>query len=290
MTEEAVDQEGVLTQEDLARLLQTGVRTVRRDVAQLRSEGHWVPTRGAVQDTGRGQSHKAKIVEMYLQRMTYSEIARRARHSASSIKRYVQTFGRGWCCGRMGSARRARSGTWWVSVRGWRASTCLCESGTQRISMPIVWQRSPIRLDGPYLATARKKGAPMSPHGDRYKTIGQRDFGSAVEYLIETEFKLVGSHRVIRMMVESIMELHREFFPETQNHSPGTIVWATTKAGDGAKVSWGKRAEAYGTQIVHLPLVTKDEIESRMKTTPGQDAANNRRKETQRDRHPWFGW
>jgi hypothetical protein len=94
MTEEAMDQGGVLTQEDLARLLQAGVRTIRRDVAQLRAEGHWVPTRGAVQDTGRGQSHKAKIVEMYLRRMTYSEIARRARHSASSIKRYVQTFGR----------------------------------------------------------------------------------------------------------------------------------------------------------------------------------------------------
>ncbi len=94
MTEEAVDQDGVLTQEDLARLLQAGVRTIRRDVAQLRVDGYWVPTRGAVQDTGRGQSHKAKIVEMYLQRMTYSEISRRARHSASSIKRYVQTFGR----------------------------------------------------------------------------------------------------------------------------------------------------------------------------------------------------
>lgn len=94
MTEEAMDQGGVMTQEDLARLLQTGVRTIRRDVAQLRAEGHWVPTRGTVQDTGRGQSHKAKIVEMYLRRLTYSEIARRARHSASSIKRYVQTFGR----------------------------------------------------------------------------------------------------------------------------------------------------------------------------------------------------
>jgi hypothetical protein len=94
MTEEAMDQDGVLTQEDLARLLQTGVRTVRRDVAQLRADGHWVPTRGVVQDTGRGQSHKTKIVEMYLQRMTYSEIARRAHHSAAAIKRYVQTFGR----------------------------------------------------------------------------------------------------------------------------------------------------------------------------------------------------
>ena len=77
---------------------------------------------------------------------------------------------------------------------------------------------------------------------DRYKTAGCRDFASAVEYMLETEFKMVGSHRVIRMIVESIMELHREFFPETKHQMPGTILWATTKAGDGAKVSWGKRA------------------------------------------------
>jgi hypothetical protein len=94
MTEEAVDQGGVLTQEDLARLLQTDVRTIRRDVAALRGEGHWVPTRGVVREIGRGQSHKAKIVEMYLRRMTYSEISHRARHAASSIKRYVDAFGR----------------------------------------------------------------------------------------------------------------------------------------------------------------------------------------------------
>jgi hypothetical protein len=94
MTEEAVDQGGVLTQEDLARLLQTDVRTIRRDIAALRHDGHWVPTRGTVHEIGRGQSHKAKIVEMYLQRMTYTEIVRRARHAASSIKRYVETFGR----------------------------------------------------------------------------------------------------------------------------------------------------------------------------------------------------
>jgi len=33
MTEEAVDQDGVLTQEDLARLCQSDVRTIRRDLA-----------------------------------------------------------------------------------------------------------------------------------------------------------------------------------------------------------------------------------------------------------------
>lgn len=94
MAEEAVDQGGVLTQEDLSRLLQTGVRTIRRDISSLRSGGHWVPTRGTVKEIGRGQSHKAKIVEMYLQGMTYSQIVRRARHSPSAIKRYVESFGR----------------------------------------------------------------------------------------------------------------------------------------------------------------------------------------------------
>ncbi|HET7738032.1 MAG TPA: DUF1670 domain-containing protein [Tepidiformaceae bacterium] len=94
MTEEAIDQGGALTQEDLARLCQSDVRTIRRDLKELRAAGHWVPTRGTVKEIGRGQSHKAKIVEMYLQRMTYSEIVRRARHAASSVKRYVETFGR----------------------------------------------------------------------------------------------------------------------------------------------------------------------------------------------------
>ncbi len=94
MTEEAIDQGGVLTQEDLGRLLQVGVRTIRRDVALLRGEGHWVATRGAMKEIGRGQSHKAKIVDMYLRRMTYSEIVRKARHAPSSVKRYVEAFGR----------------------------------------------------------------------------------------------------------------------------------------------------------------------------------------------------
>ncbi|UCG50799.1 MAG: DUF1670 domain-containing protein [Candidatus Latescibacterota bacterium] len=118
---------------------------------------------------------------------------------------------------------------------------------------------------------------------DRYKTVGRRDFASAVEHMLETEFKLVGSHRVIRMMVERIMELHREFFPETKHQSPGTILWATTKAGEGSKVSWGKRAEEYGVQMVRLPLVTKAEIESRMVGGSGRDPKQNRRKEFRRD-------
>jgi hypothetical protein len=118
---------------------------------------------------------------------------------------------------------------------------------------------------------------------DRYKTVGRRNFRAAIERLLETEFKLVGSHRVIRLIAEAIHELHQEFYPELRDLEPGTVLWATTKAGEGAKVSWGKRAEDYGIQMVRLPLVTKAEIESRMMGGPGRDPKDNRRKEFHRD-------
>ncbi len=118
---------------------------------------------------------------------------------------------------------------------------------------------------------------------DRYASVGRRDYPSAIEHLLETEFKLVGSHRVIRLIAQAIMELHREFYPESRHMEPGTILWATTKAGEGAKISWGKRTEEYGIQMVKLPLVTKAEIESRMQPGPGRDPRDNRRKEFHRD-------
>jgi hypothetical protein len=123
----------------------------------------------------------------------------------------------------------------------------------------------------------------MSSLHDRYATVGKRDFTSAIEYLLESEFKLVGSHRVIRMIAQAVGDLHREFYPERQRLEPGTILWGTTKAGEQAKVSWGKRAEAYGIQMVLLPLVTKAEIESRMAPKRARTQPEKRRKEFQRD-------
>jgi hypothetical protein len=108
---------------------------------------------------------------------------------------------------------------------------------------------------------------------DRYATVGRRDFRAALEHLLETEFKLVGSHRVIRLIVDAVVELQREFYPEYRQLESGTILWATTRAGDHAKTSWGKRAESYGIQLVRLPLVTKAEIEARMRPGPGARSA-----------------
>jgi hypothetical protein len=91
---EALEQRGVPTQEDLSRVLHVSVRTVRADIAALKAEGYTVTTRGMLQGAGRGQTHKVIIVELYLKRYTYTEIMRQTRHSSQAIKRYLQSFSR----------------------------------------------------------------------------------------------------------------------------------------------------------------------------------------------------
>lgn len=94
LSEEAYFQGGLLTQEDLGRLLQVTSRTIRSDIAELIADGNFIHTRGFAHDIGRSLSHKSRIVELHLQGFTYAEIIQRSRHSAHSIKRYVMTFGR----------------------------------------------------------------------------------------------------------------------------------------------------------------------------------------------------
>lgn len=94
ITEEAYIQGGLLTQEDLGRLLQVTSRTIRSDIRALLSDGMRLHTRGFDHDIGRSLSHKTVIIEHYLNGATYDEIMRKSRHSGHSIKRYVSTFGR----------------------------------------------------------------------------------------------------------------------------------------------------------------------------------------------------
>lgn len=92
LMEEALEQGGILTQEDLARALGVTARTIRRDVRVLKREGHLIRTRGFVKGVGRGQTHKVRIIELRLDRQGYDEIARWMHHSPQAIKRYVSAF------------------------------------------------------------------------------------------------------------------------------------------------------------------------------------------------------
>jgi DNA-binding transcriptional regulator YhcF (GntR family) len=93
LIDEALDQGGVPSIEDLAQALGVTPRTVKRDLAELQARGFLIKTRGKLKGAGRGQSHKVLIVGLYLDRYTYTEIEQRTRHTIAAIKRYLVTFG-----------------------------------------------------------------------------------------------------------------------------------------------------------------------------------------------------
>jgi hypothetical protein len=92
---EAREQGGLLSYEDLAfRLFNCGLRTIVRDVQDLRGRDIAVPTRGQQQDIGPGQTHRVQAVRLYIQGLEPNEIARRLYHTIGCIENYVTTFAR----------------------------------------------------------------------------------------------------------------------------------------------------------------------------------------------------
>ena len=89
---EALEQGAIATQEDLARTLSVSVRTVKRDFALLHTEGCYLASRGYLHGIGRGPNPQSSIVELWLQGMTYDQIATHTHHSLTSIQRYILTF------------------------------------------------------------------------------------------------------------------------------------------------------------------------------------------------------
>jgi hypothetical protein len=100
MTVEAKDQQALLTQEDLAEILDTDVRTIRRDIQALRKEAMTVPTRGQIKDIGPGVTHRVKAISLFLEDKEPLEIARTIKHSLTAVERYIDTFCRVVYCQR----------------------------------------------------------------------------------------------------------------------------------------------------------------------------------------------
>lgn len=94
LTEEAREQGGLLSQEDLSRFLFCHVRTIRRCVQNLRKRGIVVATRGQQNDIGPGVSHRGVAVKHWIEGMEPVEVARRIKHSLKAVERYLQNFAR----------------------------------------------------------------------------------------------------------------------------------------------------------------------------------------------------
>jgi transposase len=95
-----------------------------------------------------------------------------------------------------------------------------------------------------------------------YESIQKRTFESAFLHHLETEWGLLGGRRILQLMVDDVMALLAEFYPETENAASGTMIWTCT-ADEGQKAKPGKKTEEYKTVTVQLPVVTAEDLEER---------------------------
>lgn len=105
----------------------------------------------------------------------------------------------------------------------------------------------------------------MSP--TKYQNITKRTFQQAVIYLLEHEYKLVGSHKVIQMIADDIAELHKEFYREAHQVPPGHIVWRGV-LDEGHKPPANRRAQNGPMVTAVLPLITADDIAEQARGCP----------------------
>jgi hypothetical protein len=95
ITKQALSQEAVFTQTDVALIMGVSVATVRKAIDQWQNEtGEILPLRGTVHDIGMTFSHKRQIVQLHLQGHLTSEIARVTHHDPVNVDRYIQDFER----------------------------------------------------------------------------------------------------------------------------------------------------------------------------------------------------
>ncbi len=93
LTYEALLQGGALSQEDLACLMSLSLKTIQRIFAFYRQQDQRLPSRGEIQDMGRGVSHKVPIIRKYVQDLSFSSISQHLRkHGISSMVRYLRHF------------------------------------------------------------------------------------------------------------------------------------------------------------------------------------------------------
>jgi len=92
-THQAFDQGALLSQLDLAVLLNVNEFTARQYVHEYESlYSRPLPTRGNIQLIGGGQTHKQEIITLYLKGYLAPTIATKTNHSLDAVERYIRDF------------------------------------------------------------------------------------------------------------------------------------------------------------------------------------------------------
>jgi hypothetical protein len=102
-----------------------------------------------------------------------------------------------------------------------------------------------------------------------YVGTAQRTFKAAVVHLLETNYGLIGSRRVLSLLAQDLEELAEQFYPLPDHISSGWMVFTGTKA-SGNKAHPGKVAADYELVTLAWPVLLPEDLQRLASVPKGQ--------------------
>lgn len=89
---EAVDQQAVLSTEDVSTIMRISEKTVQRYKEMITRSGNKIILRGDSADMGPASCHREAVIRLLIQGYSESEIALRTNHSLDCVESYIYDF------------------------------------------------------------------------------------------------------------------------------------------------------------------------------------------------------
>jgi len=94
--------------------------------------------------------------------------------------------------------------------------------------------------------------------GQAYVGTSKRNFRAAVFHMLETNYGVMGSRRILEMLSADLEKLVEEYYPKGERISNGWMVFAGTK-GVGGKAQIGKTADDHELVTIAWPVILPED-------------------------------
>lgn len=112
-----------------------------------------------------------------------------------------------------------------------------------------------------------------------YVGTAKRTFQEAVRHLLETDYGLLGSRRVLRLLAEDLQRLVEAFYPAPERLSSGWMLFTGVKA-SGSKARPGQSASDHELVTLAWPVLLPEDLQALANLPPGA--------ERRQARQAWF--
>lgn len=127
--------------------------------------------------------------------------------------------------------------------------------------------------------------------GQAYVGSAKRTFSQALYHLLESEYGLIGSRRVLTMLAEDVQALADAFYPPAEHLRSGWMVFTGTKA-EGGKAYPGQEGGDHQLVTLAWPVLLPEDVQALATAPPGKAGRQVRQQLLQQRliRLIEFGW